>query len=58
MERLSLTREKLLTMRGKRRSVWKEIPALMPENLCGNHKNSAKNENNILEYGRKSINGE
>ena len=36
--------KRVLTMRGKSRSVWKEIPALMPENLCGNHRNSAKNE--------------
>lgn len=36
--------KRVLTMRGKSRSVWKEIPALRPENLCGNHRNSAKNE--------------
>ena len=40
----SFDEKRVLTMRGKSRSVWKEIPALMPENLCGNHRNSAKNE--------------
>ena len=34
--------DRVLTMNGKSRSVWKEIPALMPENINGNHKNSAK----------------
>ncbi|MCS4487988.1 hypothetical protein [Streptococcus sciuri] len=34
---------RVLTKEGKSRSIWKEIPALFPENLCGNHKNSAKN---------------
>ena len=33
---------RVLTMSGKSRSIWKEIPALMPENINGNHKNSAK----------------
>lgn len=33
---------RVLTKEGATRSIWKEIPALFPENMCGNHKNSAK----------------
>lgn len=38
----SFAENRVLTMPGKTRSVWKEINALLPENICGNHKNSAK----------------
>ncbi|MEX2803633.1 hypothetical protein AB3329_00755 [Streptococcus sp. H31] len=38
-----LSENKILTMPGATRSVWKEIDALSPDNLRGSHKNSARN---------------
>ena len=36
--------EKILTLSGKTRATWKEISALLPDNISRNVKNSAKNE--------------
>ena len=36
--------EKILTLPGKTRATWKEISALLPDNISRNVKNSAKNE--------------
>ncbi len=43
-------------MKGKAVGAAKRNFALMPENLCGNHRNSAKNEGiQYSEYGRKKV---
>ncbi len=43
-------------MIGKSRSILKEIPALMPEKINGNHKNSAKDCGlKYLDIGKKSF---
>ncbi len=38
--------ERVLTMEGKTRGTWKEVPALSPENMNGIYKNSSKTEGN------------
>ena len=39
---LNFAQDRVLTLSGRSMSIWREIPALMPDNIVSNRKNSAK----------------